>query len=84
MSNAPDEVDLLVAKMTAMEVVLLTMIRPLAQNPKFWEDVNSIAKAFEDNTRMNDLRERRWTATRGFIEEWRRALTPPPQQPPRS
>jgi len=80
MSDAPTETDLLVAKMAAMEVMLLTMVRPLARNPKFWEDVNFVAKSFEDNTQMNDLRQRRWTATRGFIEEWRRALTPPPQQ----
>ena len=78
MSDVPTETDRLVAKMTAMEVMLLTLVRPLAQNPKFWEDVEVMAKAFEaGNPQMDAMRQRRWTATRGFLDEWHRALTPP-------
>lgn len=36
MSDVPTETDRLVARMTAMEVMLLTLVRPLAQNPRFW------------------------------------------------
>lgn len=82
MSDIQKETDQLVGKITAMEVMLLTLIRPMAQNPRFWTDVDAVAKAFEGhNNLMDGLSQRRWAAARGFLDEWRRALTPPPGPP---
>lgn len=78
MSDQNTQTDLLVAKMMAMETVLLTLIRPAAGNPKFWDNVSLITQAMEgDAAQDNEMFARRWEAARGYIEEWRRALTPP-------
>ena len=78
MTDKPTDVDLLVAKMTAMEIMLLTLVRPLAQNPKFWNDVEAISQAFQSgNQEALAQFPHRVNAIRGYLDEWRRALTPP-------
>ena len=78
MSDQNTQTDLLVAKMMAMETVLLTLIQPAAGNPKFWDNVGLITQAMEGNVPAdNEMFRRRWEAARGYIEEWRRAMTPP-------
>ena len=78
MSDQKAQTDQLVAKMMAMETVLLTLIRPAASDPRFWSNVDLITQAMEGNVPPdNEVFERRWKAARGYIEEWRRALTPP-------
>ncbi|MGY0634293.1 hypothetical protein [Luteimonas sp. A478] len=78
MSQPPNETDLLVAKLMAMEVMLLTLVRPVADKPKFWEDLDGVAQVFENNLSQSpELVQRRWGAVRHFLDEWRAALSPP-------
>lgn len=72
MAQKPSDEDLMVGKLAAMEIVLLTLIRPMAGNPKFWGDVDAIAQAFQNGNRdVVDAFPQRWEATRGFLQEWR-------------
>lgn len=80
MSDNKTQTDLLVAKMMAMEVILLTLIRPAAGDPKFWNNVELITQAMEGRApQQQDVFQRRWAAARDYMAEWRRALTPPAQ-----
>jgi hypothetical protein len=68
--------DLLVAKQAAMEIVMLTMIRPLAGNPRFWADVDAVVAGFERSSPDEVAAfPQRWQATRDVLQQWRRALT---------
>lgn len=72
MAQKPSDEDLMVAKLAAMEIVMLTLIRPMAGNPKFWADIDAIAQAFQrGNQDVVDAFPQRWEATRGFLQEWR-------------
>jgi hypothetical protein len=78
MAQPPNDADPLVAKMMAMEVMLLTLVRPVARNPKFWEEVDAVTQAFQNGNpqAMKDY-PHRWQGMMDSLAEWRRALTPP-------
>lgn len=78
MSDKTTETDLLVAKLMAMEVMLLTLVRPAAANPKFWNDVDAVTKVFDNNAKQAPAQmQRRWNSVQRYLDEWRTALTPP-------
>lgn len=77
MTSNQADVDALVAKLAAMEIMMLTLARPLGNNPNFWASVDAIAGAFQSNSKdVVDAFPQRWEATRGFLDEWKRALNP--------
>lgn len=78
MAQPPNDADELVAKMMAMEILLLTLVRPVAGNPKFWEDADAILQAFQDGSPQvaKDF-PHRIQAAKDSIAQWRRALNPP-------
>lgn len=73
--NAP--VDLIISKLMALEVVLMTLIRPAAGNPAFWSNVEQITQAAESVAQPDEVFQRRWATARRYIEEWRQAMMPP-------
>lgn len=74
MAQKPSDEDLMVAKLAAMEIVMLTLIRPMAGNQRFWADVDAIAQAFQSgNQDVLVAFPQRWEATQSFLQEWRRA-----------
>ena len=78
MSQSQADIEVLVAKLAAMEIMMLTLVKPIGGNPQFWATVDGIADAFQrDGKDVIDAFPQRWEATRGFIAEWKRALTPP-------
>ncbi len=77
MADKPTDEDLVVAKQAALEIMMLTLVRPLAANPKFWADIDALADAFEQmNQDVLAAFPQRWGATRGFLTQWRKALNP--------
>ncbi|TDK24364.1 hypothetical protein E2F46_08760 [Luteimonas aestuarii] len=81
MQQKPTDEDVMVAKQAAMEIVMLTMMRPLAGNPRFWADIEAIADAFQKAS-PDEIAAfpQRWEATRGFLQQWRQALGGAPGQ----
>lgn len=78
MAQPPNDADELVAKMMAMEILLLTLVRPVAGNPKFWDDVDAIMQGFQQASPqvVKDF-PHRIRAAQESIDQWRRAFTPP-------
>lgn len=56
---------------------MLTLVRPVAANPKFWDDVNAIMQGFEQTSPqvVKDY-PHRIQAAKDFIAQWRQAFTP--------
>ncbi len=60
-----------------MEVMLLTLVRPVGGNPNFWASVDAIAEAFQGSSKdIVEAFPQRWEATRGFLDEWKKVLNP--------
>lgn len=78
MAQPQNNADELVSKLMAMEVVLLTLIRPVAGNPKFWEDADAIMQAFQNaSPQVAQDFPHRIEAAKANIAQWRQAFTQP-------